>query len=60
MRRVGIGAIVAGSLAVGLAAAVILPFGPWPTVDANADPVHAAVVSGAIIDVVEAVRTGDP
>ena len=33
--RIGIGKIVALSLGVGLAAAVLLPFIPWPTVDAN-------------------------
>ena len=33
--RVGIGAIVLLSLGVGLVAAVLLPFMPWPTVDAN-------------------------
>ena len=34
-RRVGIGKIVVLSLGVGLAAAVLLPFIPWPSVDAN-------------------------
>ena len=33
--RIGIGKIVVLSLGVGLAAAVLLPFIPWPTVDAN-------------------------
>jgi pimeloyl-ACP methyl ester carboxylesterase len=33
--RIGIGKIIALSLGVGLAAAVLLPFIPWPTVDAN-------------------------
>ncbi len=33
--RIGIAKIVALSLGVGLAAAVLLPFIPWPTVDAN-------------------------
>ncbi len=33
--RIGIGKIVVLSLGAGLAAAVILPFIPWPTVDAN-------------------------
>jgi hypothetical protein len=33
--RIGIGKIVVLSLGVGLAAAVFLPFIPWPTVDAN-------------------------
>ena len=33
--RVAIGAIVLLSLGVGLVAAVLLPFIPWPTVDAN-------------------------
>ena len=35
MKRIGIGKIVVLSLGVGLAAAVLLPFIPWPTVDAN-------------------------
>src|SRR5262245_47966108 len=34
-RRIGIGTVVAISLGVGLAAAVLLPFIPWPTVDAD-------------------------
>ncbi len=33
--HIGIGKIVVLSLGVGLAAAVLLPFIPWPTVDAN-------------------------
>jgi pimeloyl-ACP methyl ester carboxylesterase len=33
--RTGIGRIVAGSLAAGLVAAVLLPFVPWPSVDEN-------------------------
>ena len=33
--RIGIGTIVVLSFGVGLAAAVLLPFIPWPTVDAN-------------------------
>jgi pimeloyl-ACP methyl ester carboxylesterase len=33
--RIGIGKIIVLSLGVGLAAAVLLPFIPWPTVDAN-------------------------
>ena len=33
--RIGIGKIVVLSLGVGLVAAVLLPFIPWPTVDAN-------------------------
>ena len=33
--QVGIGTVVLISLGVGLVAAVLLPFGPWPTVDAN-------------------------
>ena len=33
--RIGIGKIVVLSLGAGLAAAVLLPFIPWPTVDAN-------------------------
>jgi pimeloyl-ACP methyl ester carboxylesterase len=33
--RIGIGKIVVLSLGVGLAAAVLFPFIPWPTVDAN-------------------------
>jgi pimeloyl-ACP methyl ester carboxylesterase len=33
--RTGIGKVVVVSLGVGLAAAVLLPFIPWPTVDAN-------------------------
>src|SRR5262245_60997405 len=33
--RIGIGAVVATSLGAGLAAAVLLPFIPWPTVDAD-------------------------
>jgi pimeloyl-ACP methyl ester carboxylesterase len=43
-RRVGIGTIVALSLAVGLVAAVLLPFAPWPTVDA--DSATAGVLFG--------------
>lgn len=35
MRPIGIGTVAALSMGVGLAAAVLLPFGPWPTVDAN-------------------------
>jgi pimeloyl-ACP methyl ester carboxylesterase len=35
VRRMGIGTVVAISLGVGLAAAVLLPFVPWPTVDAD-------------------------
>ncbi len=34
-RRVSIGTIVVFSSGVGLVAAALLPFGPWPTVDAN-------------------------
>ena len=33
--RIGIGLIIVLSLGVGLAAALLLPFVPWPTVDAN-------------------------
>jgi pimeloyl-ACP methyl ester carboxylesterase len=33
--RIGIGKIIVLSLGVGLVAAVLLPFVPWPTVDAN-------------------------
>ena len=33
--RIGIGKIIVLSLGVGLGAAVLLPFIPWPTVDAN-------------------------
>ena len=33
--RIGIGKIVVLSLGTGLAAAILLPFIPWPTVDAN-------------------------
>ena len=33
--RIGIGKVIVLSLGVGLAAALLLPFVPWPTVDAN-------------------------
>ena len=62
-RRIGVGTIVALSLGVGLVAAVLLPFIPWPTVDANsatAGVLFGFALGWALLAVLSVLSTSQP